>query len=360
MKEMIFYELKKLINLRKLLVLGTVLLLLCVGSFAIIYAMGDWKGAAEMLTYYSGSVENNSRIEEAEKRYQELYEQYIVANVEMDEVTWQEYIDLEYPKWLVRCDEVRKQNLAEMGLEAETLVVGETTFYAFMEEFIANYLPFILGFVIALLIAPVFATEYGNKMDGLLLSTKHGKKNLIIGKFIATILVILLAYIFVVGIFGVISLCVCGIGDINASFIFTSDYVFHYLFSPFNFRVWQYMLVMFTCSLLGCLGFGCLTLFVSSRCRSALSASMISLMVVYVPILAFKSIGENEGVVPNILRLFHGAVMGVRTLFSNYFPVYIGNVTLTIPAISITLLFVSSILYGIFAFRGFQKHQVQN
>lgn len=87
------------------------------------------------------------------------------------------------------------------------------------------------------------------------------------------------------------------------------------------------MLVMLGLSFLGCMGVGCLTLFVSSKCRSALSASMVSLALVYVPILAFKMLGQNEGIVPNILRLFHGAVMGVRTLFSNYFPVHIGNVT---------------------------------
>lgn len=360
MKEIIFFELKKLMNLRKTITLSIALILLCVGSFFIINAMGDWKGAAEMLTYYSGSVENNPRFEAAKVRYQELYEQYMEKGIEMDEATKAEWYALEYPMWLIRCDEVRKLNLEEIGFVAETLVIGDTVFYAFMEEFIANYLPLILGFMIALLIAPVFASEYGNKMDGLLLSAKHGKRKLIIGKFVAAAVVILGVYCFVLGVFAVISLCVCGIGDMNASFVFTADNVFIYLSSPYNFRVWQYMLVMLACSLLGCMGFGCLTLFVSSKCRSALSASMVSLALVYIPILAFKMLGQNEGMVPKILRLFHGAVMGVRTLFSDYFPVYIGNVALTIPAISITLLCVSSLLYGRFAYRGFQKHQVQN
>ena len=359
MKEIIFFELKKLVNVRKALVLGFVLILLCVGSFAIICAMGDWKGAAEMLTLYSGSVEDNPRIEAAEARYQELIAEY--ENVdEMDEATREEFNSLEYAMWLRRCDEVRKSNLQEIGFEAETLVIGDTVFYGFMEEFVANYLPFILGFVIALLIAPVFASEYGNRMDGLLLSAKHGKKKLILGKFIAAALVIFGVYFFVVGVFGILSFCIGGFGDMNASFVFTADNVFNYLSSPYNFRVWQYMLVMILCSLLGCMGVGCLTLFISSKCRSALSASMVSLAVVYVPILAFKSLGQSEGVVPNILRLFHGAVMGVRTLFSDYFPVSVGSVTLTMPVISITLMCVSSVLFVLLAFWGFRRHQVQN
>ncbi|MBQ8519475.1 MAG: ABC transporter permease subunit [Agathobacter sp.] len=340
MKEIIFFELKKLVNIQKIIVLSMVLFLLCVGSFAIICTMGDWKGAGEMLTHYRGSVENNPQIE---------------ADVASDDARISEYAN-----WLRRCDEVRKANLAEIGFEAETLVIGNTVFYGFMEEFIANYLPFILGFVIALLIAPVFASEYSNKMDGLLLSSKHGKRTLIIGKFIAAAVVILAVYCFVVGVFGVISLCAFGTGDGNASFVFTADYVYNYFSSPFNFRVWQYMIVLFVCSLLGCIGFGGFVLLVSSKCRSALPASMISLAVIYIPILAFKSLGQNEGVVPNILRLFPGAIMGVRTLFSNYFPVQIGNMTFSITFVSITLFCISSVFFSIFAYRGFQKHQVQN
>ena len=340
MKEMIFFELKKLVNLRKIMVLGSVLLLLCIGSFGIILAMGDWKGAAEMLTRYSGSVENNPQIEEDRKSNDARL--------------------AEYASWLVRCDEVRKTNLAEMGFEAETLVVGDTIFYGFMEEFIANYVPFILGFVIALLIAPVFALEYGNRTVGFLLSAKNGKRKLIFAKFISAMMVVLAVYSFVIGVFAIISLCVFGPGDGNASFIFTADYVYNYFSSPFNFTVWQYMLVMLFVSLLGCIGFGIFTLFVSAKCKSPLVASMISLMVVYVPLLAFKSLGQNEGIVPNILRLFHGAVMGVRTLFSDYFPVQVGTVTFTMPAISITLLCISSLIWGISAFCGFRRHQVQN
>ena len=360
MKELVGYELKKIANVRKIWILAIVLFLLCIGSFAIISAMGDWQGAKEMLEYYSGSVENNPRIESAKIRYQEICEQYIDQGIEMDEVTEAEFYAMEYPLFLARCDSVRKENLAEMGFEAETLVVGDTIFYAFIEEFIANYLPFILGFVIAFLIAPVFASEYGNHMDGLLLSSKHGKRKLIFGKFIAATSTIILAYVYVVGIFSILAICFCGIGDLNASFIFTADNVFIYLSSPYNFLVWQYILILLGCSLFGCMCFGCLTLLASSRCQNAISASMLSLAFIYVPILAFKMIGQNEGLVPNILRMFHGAVIGVRTLFSDYFPVELGQVTLTMPVISIAFLAISSGVFIMAAFRGFQKHQVKN
>lgn len=360
MKEIVFFELKKLMDLRKTIILGVILVILCIGSFFIINFMGDAKSAGELLSFYSGPVDDNPRLDAATTRYEEIYHQYIKNGVAMDEATQEEWYDLEYPMWLINCDEVRKSILKDIGFEAETLVIGDTVAYGFFEEFIANYLPFILGFVIALLIAPVFALEYGNKMDGLVLSTKHGKKNVIIGKFIAANLVILAVYSFLVGVFGTISVAVWGVSDGNASFVFAADNVYIYSSSPYNFRVLQYMMILIGCSLLGCLGFGCLTLFVSSRCKNALSASMVSLALVYVPLLTFKMLGENEGIVPNILRLFHGAVMGVRTLFSNYFPVVIGNVTLTIPTISIGIVCVSSVFFSIFAFRGFKKHQAEN
>lgn len=360
MKNIVYFELKKVLNVRKAIILGVVLVLLCIGSFAIISAMGNWRGAAEMLSFYQGSIENNPRIEAAKERYEELCEQYIEPGIEMDEATWEEFNNLEYPLWLENCDEARKNNLQNDGFEADTLIIGDTIFYAFVEEFIANYLPLILGGLIAFLIAPVFASEYANHMDGLLLSAKHGKRKLIFGKLIASGLVIFGTYSFVLGIFILMSFCVHGIGDLNASFVFTADNVYIYLSSPFNFSVGEYLLVLFGCSLLGCMGVGCMTLFLSSKCRSALSASMISLACVYVPVLAFKMLGENKGLVPNILRLFHGAVMGVRTLFSDYFPVQIGSLTMTMPAISIFLFCISSVFFVMSAFQVFKKHQVQN
>ena len=360
MKNIVYFELKKILNVKKVIALSIVLVLLCIGSFAIILAMGNWKGAAEMLSFYQGSVEGHPGIEAAKERYEELCEQYIEPGIEMDEATWEEFNDLEYPLWLDNCDEARKSNLQKDGFTADTLVIGDTIFYAFVEEFIANYLPFIMGFVIAFLLAPVFASEYANNMDSLLLSAKHGKKKLIFGKLIASGLVIFGAYGFVLGIFMVMSLCLHGIGDLNASFVFTADNVYIYLSSPFNFSVGEYLLILFGCSLLGCVGVGCMTLFLSSKCRNGLSASMISLACVYVPILAFKMLGRNEGIVPNILRLFHGAVMGVRTLFSDYFPVRIGGLTMTMPVISISLFCFSSVFFVVAAFQIFRKHQVQN
>ena len=358
MKEIIRFELKKIVSIRKAVLLGIVLSAVCIGSFAIISAMGNWKGAAEMLSFYRGSVENNPRIEAAKERYEELCAQYIDKGIEMDEQTNEEWLDLEYPLWLENVDEIRKANLPKFGFEAETLIIGNTVFYGFLEEFIANYVPFILGFVISFLIAPVFASEYANRMDGLLLSSRHGKRKLIFAKFIAAGLVILGVYSFVLCVFILLSLGVHGLGDLDASFVLAADNVFIYLTSPFNFLAGEYILVMFGYSILGCLGLGCLTLFISSKCKSAVSASMVSLAIAYIPVLVFKMYGRNEGIVPNFLRLFHGAVMGVRTLFSDYFPVQIGAVTMTMPVISITLLCISSILFAIFAFRGFQKHQI--
>lgn len=354
MKEILRFELKKLINRRKTIITCIVLAVLCIGSFILIQAtIGDAKGAAEKLSQYEGAMDDNPIFVEAEQKHKEIYENYVAKNKKMSASVEQQWQSLEYPMWLLNCNEIRKTRLAEIGFHADSLIVGDTIFYAFFEEFMATYCPFILGFLIVLLISPIFAQEYDQKMYGLVLSTKHGKKRIIIGKLLATIIIIILACVYTIILFGLIDFCMWGPGILDASFVLAGDNVFIYLFAPYNFRVWMYLLVQFGCLLLGSLGLGFFIFYVSSKCRNSLLTALISLTILCVPIMLFNLLGENEGLIPNVLRCSYSLIMGGRHLFSGYYPLYEAS-TITMPVVSFVLLCIGSILFVYGGFRNFR------
>lgn len=355
MKAIIYFELKKLISRRKAIVIGFILVILCVGSFVLIQAtIGDAEGAAEKLKQYEGSVGDNPKLIEAKLKHQEIYETYVLNEKKMDATVEAEWQSVEYPMWLLNCDEIRKERLTEIGFKAESLIVGDTIFYAFFEEFIATYCPFIIGFLIVFLISPVFALEYDKRMQGLVLSTKHGKKQIVIGKLIAVIIIVMLVCLFTTMMFGILDFCVWGFGNLEASFVFTGDNVFIYLFSPYNFRVWLYLLVQLAFLVFGSLGLGFFVFYVSSKCRNSLLTALICLTVLCAPVLLFDLIDQNEGLIPNTLRCSYGLIMGSRHLFSGYYPLCEDAVFLTMPMISVGLLCISSMLFVIFGFKNFR------
>lgn len=241
-------------------------------------------------------------------------------------------------------------------------MAGDTFFYGFVETFIAYASPLFFGVVISLLVAPIFSSEPENRMDGLVLSAKRGKQGLIAAKFLAALVTVAAAYLIVTALYALLCLVYWGPGNLSASFVLTTEYISHYLESPFDFAAWQYLLVMLGVSLAGCLGVGAFCLFVSARCRSSLVSTLLCLAVVSVPFLVYLMHGaglEND-LLTRVLRFTYGVVIGCRSLFTGDYTLSVGPLRLPVPALSLSLLALSSLLFLFLAFRSFRKHQSQN
>lgn len=359
MREMIKYELKKVMSCQKARLVFAMLVLVIAGAFVLIYASWHGKEAQEKLTYYSGSLDDE-KFQKIKEEYETLQMNYPIQDENNSQEIIDKYMELEYPLWLMNCDLIRKENLAKIDVEADTLVVGDTMFYAFMEDFIANYAPFIFTFILALLLAPIFSGEYERKMDGLILSSKYGKSKLIGAKFMAAAIIVIAMYCFILCVYALISVVIWGVGSLDASFVFTGDYVFNYISSPYNFMVWEYMLISMGVSLLGCLGYGAFILFVSSKCKNSLVTSMISLLVAVVPFLVYKMIGMEDGTIIDAIRFTYGNIIGVRSLFSGYYPLELSEISLPVPLLNLLVLLVSSVMFIILSYRTFRRHQLTN
>lgn len=367
MGRMIFYELKKILTLKKTIAVAIAIIVVCIASFSAITGWGNWEIDRDYMVDYYGEV-TAPIFDEAREKFDEIHDKYFPnGNYDVDEETQMQFEReasiYESVLHYASADGIRKEKLAEYGFTAETLVLGLNMAYIYIEAFTVEYAPLILCFIISLFVAPVFSSEYSNGVDGLLLSSKKGKKQLIAAKFIAAMIVTVLSYVFVMGVFDIIAVAKWGFGDSNTSFIITVNDVFDFIYSPYNFNVLEYSLVSVGVSLAGCIGYGIFNLFVSSKSKNSLISSMICLAVAYIPYEAYLSVA-NDGVAANILRFSYNSIIGVHNLFIGYmwdnYSIPIGNFHLQINVICLLLLAIITPLFALFAFRAFRKHQVAN
>lgn len=357
MRRLIWFELKKALSVRKLISLAAAIVILCGAIFIFLQFQADYEFIKEVQSKYAGVVTDGA-VAESVTRYEELLK--IDQTVGLTQQQEEEFLSLETPVWLNRCDEVRKERLAEYGITPSTIVIGDTISYGFLENFISRFFPLIICFIISFLIGPVFTTEYENKMDGLLLSTKNGKRKVIISKLLASFIITLLSHIAIITVFMLQSIIAYGISDLDASFVFTAGDPFTYIASPFDYTVLQYVIIMLIVSLLGCIGYCIFTLFISSKCKHSVVSSMICMAIAFIPFLTYLTVGNEQAPITNILRFMYSQIISVRTLFSTYCTVSIGNFKIQSIYLSLFLVCVLSVGFAILTYKTFRKHQVAN
>lgn len=197
-------------------------------------------------------------------------------------------------------------------------------------------------------------------MDGLLLATKNGKRKVIISKLFASCIVTILAHLVIIMVFVIQTIAVYGIGDLDVSFVFTAGDPFTYITSPFDYTVWQYVIVMLGVSLSGCIGYCIFVLLISSKCKHSVVASMICMAFAYIPFLTYLIVRNEQAPITNILRFTYSQIISVRTLCSTYCTVSIGNFEIQSVYLSLLLLCVLSVGFTVLTYRTFRSHQVEN
>lgn len=149
------------------------------------------------------------------------------------------------------------------------------------------FLMTVLGVIIA---APVFSIEYQTEADQILRCTRHGRVKLAVIKIISCILILTVVYAVCLTIFMVIT---------NAAFGWNarqSDMQMVYSaisFLPLTIGGLQDITIL--AGFLSLLAAVIFTLFLSSRCKSAFSASIIALVFSLLPIFLYITVKGNIG-----------------------------------------------------------------
>lgn len=205
------------------------------------------------------------------------------------------------------------------------------------------------AFVMVICLAPLFAGEYSNHTDQLLLSARYGKGKLIKAKFftgfsmtgIVTLLVTLQSYVQSMLTFGFDG------GNANVQ-------IYDALF-PYPLTLKQAALLQSICVFFACMCMSALTMFFSSRMKSAFGVIILSVLLLCVPMFVKVSAYPLLGYL--LFHLMPANMMQYDYIFS-MIPYEIAGVVIPpyvmMPVVALCL----CIILIPFAYRGFKHHQV--
>lgn len=226
----------------------------------------------------------------------------------------------------------------------------EYDFYYGYSNLYSTYEMLIIGIIaICICLAPVFAGEYQNSTDKILLTTKYGKSKGIIAKIIAS-------YIFAIVVFTIY--LIFAIGSVFLMFGIDGGNLpiqLSNILSPYALTFFQSLLYNIVISYTVLFGMVGLTLFLSSKLKNPMTVLVIDIAIIMLPV--FLTIKSAFGILNKILFL-----MPYNAIYSNFAQMVsykLGNTIIDLPMmIIITYIFIMVIsLIG--AKKMYSKHQVK-
>lgn len=205
------------------------------------------------------------------------------------------------------------------------------------------------AFVMVICLAPLFAGEYSNHTDQLLLSARYGKGKLIKAKFftgfsmtgIVTLLITLQSYVQSMLTFGFDG------GNANVQ-------IYDALF-PYPLTLKQAALLQSICVFFACMCMSALTMFFSSRMKSAFGVIILSVLLLCVPMFVKVSAYPLLGYL--LFHLIPANMMQYDYIFS-MIPYEIAGVVIPPYVMMPVAALCLCIILIPFAYRGFKHHQV--
>lgn len=207
-------------------------------------------------------------------------------------------------------------------------------------------------FVIAVCIAPVFASEYESGASALLLTTKYGKTKLIYAKILAAIL-FALGYV-AIGIGA-------GIATVGIAVGFHGAELPVQLWGtiiPYDWTVGEACLASFAVMLLIALTVALFTCLMSSRTKGSLITLVIGFTVLIGP--AFLPMSKESGLWNHINYLFPVRVMEMKDVLKILNSYQFGPLIFSYLGMAVMVYSLVGILSFLGIRNGFAKHQVRN
>lgn len=229
----------------------------------------------------------------------------------------------------------------------EPIVYGYTGGWQNIMDCIAFIAFAIIAICVAL--APMFAAEYQERTDSVILSSRYGRSKLVAAKLIAAFLFTTAYFAVCVVIICAVSLAAHGTGGADLPIQMMA------LSSPYDFTMAQGTAIMVGIAYLMTLGFAGLTLFLSSKLRSMLSIFAIDVALV---LLTGMIPTAGVGILVHLSALFPTSGLAAPYLFWEYMSYPIGGFVIDLigmQALVYSVLFVACLPLAALFFR---RHQV--
>ncbi len=198
-------------------------------------------------------------------------------------------------------------------------------------------------------ITPVFASEYRERTDALILATRYGKSRLVAAKIIAALL-------FAAGMMCLGLLILIGLpllfhgaegGGLPVQLMLVSV--------PYALSLSQTVLALSGIALIVALGLTAFVLFLSARWRSSLGIVMLSIALVMLPLFIPA---PNYGFVAHFRVLMPGMAPSFGTLFTGFISYPLGPIVLDAQTMIVVVYALTLLVFGALAARTFKRHQV--
>lgn len=221
----------------------------------------------------------------------------------------------------------------------------EYDFYYGYSNLYSTYELLIIGVIaICICLASVFAGEYQNGTDKILLTTKYGKSKGVKAKIIAS-------YIFAIYLIFAIGSVFLMFGTDGGNLPIQLSNIL----SPYALTFFQSLLYNIAISYTVLLGMVGLTLFLSSKLKNPMTVLVIDIAIIMLPV--FLSIKSAFGTLNKILFL-----MPYNAIYSNFSQMVsykLGNIVIDLPIMTIITYIFMMVIALICAKKTYSKHQVE-
>lgn len=200
--------------------------------------------------------------------------------------------------------------------------------------------------------APIFSNEYQTGADSILRATKHGRTRLAITKISASTTIFILAFVLGITVHLLILNMAFGTDCLKTSF----QMLFSIINLP-NINLGQLEIILALGGLLSMLASISCTLFLSAKCKDSLTALLVSLVIVLMPMFAYTALGASW-----ISCIFPSAGIGMQNnllyQLANFNYLHIGEMSFWTPYIILVSAAIEVPIFLLLAVRSYCKHQV--
>ena len=253
------------------------------------------------------------------------------------EYSYGNYTDIEKAYWLQKAEKISTPFLWGSRNAWDTIWTGIG-------------LLFFQLFVISICIAPVFAGEYQNRTDALILSAKHGKTKLIQAKIIASFLFVLL-YIALCSMISIgINIVILGADGWNLPVQLWDTIIPYQLTAAEACMINLLIVFLLSCSLTA------ITLLLSAVCKSQMIVLAIDVLLFFGTV--FLPSSKTSGLWNHILYLFPINIFDLKGVLKTYNSYQFGNVVISYLMMIVIVYTLITVVCPWWAGRSFKRYQV--
>lgn len=206
---------------------------------------------------------------------------------------------------------------------------------------------FIVMFLIAFILSPIFVNEYSQRMDSLILTSKNGKASQIYAKIFTGISFSIVMSVFYLTVGYLLCMCIYGFEGANAPI------QLHIPLLTYNFTMLDAVILLFLTTIFGSLLMTGICLFLSSSVNNSIVALAVSVSIVF--------LGMFSGIFPSSIekiRYFLPSPMGTYfDAIAKQYSWHIFGIDIWLyQAVCIVAVLAGSILL-LLSYRNFKRHQ---